>query len=219
MTDRYFADPPITGGEATLVGPEAHPLIHVMRAKPGDRVVLFDGSGAEFTAQVERLGRAEAELTILAGRLQEQAEEAEEYGGFRLTPLRETIVGDVSTSLYVLLGAVGFLLLIACANVANLMLFRASAREKELIVRAALGAGQTRIIRQLVTESLVLALVGGALGIPVALWGTQLLLAMAPLLRQKLHSQGEAVLLVLFGRGRVVAPPDADGHIFLNFVQ
>jgi len=66
MTDRYFADTPISGGKATLVGPEAHHLIHVMRAKPGDRVVLFDGSGAEFTAQVERLRRAEAELTILA---------------------------------------------------------------------------------------------------------------------------------------------------------
>ena len=60
MTDRYFADPPITGGKATLVGSEAHHLIHVMRVKRGDRVVLFDGSGAEFTAQVERLSRAEA---------------------------------------------------------------------------------------------------------------------------------------------------------------
>lgn len=66
MTDRYFAHTPISGGKATLVGPEAHHLIHVMRAKPGDRVVLFDGSGAEFTAQVERLRRAEAELAIVA---------------------------------------------------------------------------------------------------------------------------------------------------------
>ncbi len=66
MTDRYFADTPIMGCKATLVGREAHHLIHVMRVKPGDRVVLFDGSGAEFTAQAERLGRTEAELTILA---------------------------------------------------------------------------------------------------------------------------------------------------------
>ena len=66
MTDRYFADTPIAGGKATLVGVDAHHLIHVMRVKPGDRVVLFDGSGAEFTAQVERLSRTKAELTILA---------------------------------------------------------------------------------------------------------------------------------------------------------
>ncbi|HUT93024.1 MAG TPA: 16S rRNA (uracil(1498)-N(3))-methyltransferase [Thermoguttaceae bacterium] len=66
MTDRYFADTPISGEKATLVGTEAHHLIHVMRLKPGDRVVLFDGSGAEFTAQVARLRRAEAELAILA---------------------------------------------------------------------------------------------------------------------------------------------------------
>jgi 16S rRNA (uracil1498-N3)-methyltransferase len=66
MTDRYFVDAPITGAKAALVGPEAHHLIHVMRVKLGDRVVLFDGSGAEFTARVERLGRAAAELAILA---------------------------------------------------------------------------------------------------------------------------------------------------------
>jgi len=66
MTDRYFADTPISGEKATLVGPEAHHLIHVMRAKPGDRVVLFDGGGAEYAAQVERLRRTEVELAILA---------------------------------------------------------------------------------------------------------------------------------------------------------
>jgi 16S rRNA (uracil1498-N3)-methyltransferase len=66
MTDRYFADPPIRGDRVSLTGPEAHHLIHVMRAKPGDRVVLFDGTGAEFAARVERIGRAEAELSVLA---------------------------------------------------------------------------------------------------------------------------------------------------------
>ena len=66
MTDRYFADTPITGVKATIAGREAHHLIHVMRVKPGDRVVLFDGSGAEFTTQVERLSRTEAELSILS---------------------------------------------------------------------------------------------------------------------------------------------------------
>ncbi len=124
--------------------------------------------------------QAQAELRVLAGRVQEQSADPDERSGFLIKTLRETIMGDVSASLYVLLGAVGFLLLIACANVANLMLVRASAREKELVVRGALGAGQSRIVRQLVTESLVLALAGGVLGIPIALWGTHLLLAMAP---------------------------------------
>jgi putative ABC transport system permease protein len=124
--------------------------------------------------------QAQAELDVFAGRVTDQSVDSETQRGFLIKPLRETIVGDVSASLYVLLGAVGLLLLIACGNVANLMLVRASTREKELVVRGALGAGQSRIIRQLVTESLVLALVGGALGIPIALWGTHLLLAMAP---------------------------------------
>jgi 16S rRNA (uracil1498-N3)-methyltransferase len=66
MTVRYFAEPPISGDRALLTGPEAHHLIHVMRAKPGSRVVLFDGSGAEFTARVERFGRTDVELTVLA---------------------------------------------------------------------------------------------------------------------------------------------------------
>ena len=124
--------------------------------------------------------QALAELAVLADRMEELSEDADSRAGFHLEPLRETIVGDVSASLYVLFGAVGFLLLIACANVANLMLVRASVREKELVVRAALGAGQARIIRQLVTESVTLAFVGGVLGFPIALWGTRLLLAMAP---------------------------------------
>jgi putative ABC transport system permease protein len=126
------------------------------------------------------VAQADAEMVALTRRLEQLYPEANTGLSAAVIPMQEYLVGDVRPALYVMLGAVAFVLLIACANVANLLLVRAASRESEMAVRTALGAGTWRIVRQLVTESVLLAVVGGVMGTMLALWGVDLLLAMAP---------------------------------------
>ncbi len=124
--------------------------------------------------------QAQSEMTAIAARLAAAYPKSNSKHGVHVTPLAGVIVGNVRPTLLVLLGAVGFVLLIACANVANLILARSAGRQKEIAIRAAIGAGRGRVVRQLLTESVMLALAGGMTGLAIAHWGTQAVLAAVP---------------------------------------
>ncbi len=124
--------------------------------------------------------RARSELESLASRLEEEYPRSNRNTTFAIATLRDVVVGDVRPALWVLLGAVGMVLLIACANVANLLLVRAQGRSTEIAVRSTLGADAGRILRQLMTESGMLALIGGVAGVVLAIWCIDAVLGLAP---------------------------------------
>ncbi|HEY4229001.1 MAG TPA: ABC transporter permease, partial [Thermoanaerobaculia bacterium] len=144
--------------------------------------------------------QANAEISGIARRIHDSSPEKGDYllADGMVTSLHDALTGKARLALLVLLGAVGFLLLVACANVANLLLAQASARQRELAIRSALGAGRGRLIRQFLTESLVLALAGGLLGVLGAIGGVRGLIALAPTSLPRLDSVAVSVPVLLF---------------------
>ncbi|HEV2852110.1 MAG TPA: ABC transporter permease [Thermoanaerobaculia bacterium] len=165
--------------------------------------------GAVYFAAIGRLApgvsweQARAELEVIARRLAQQYPDANAgyMKGMTLQSLQENMTSDTRKPLLILLGAVASVLLIACVNVANLLLVRAAAREGEIVIRAALGAGRARIVRQLLTESLVLSLAGGAAGVALAAWVTKMLVKLAPREIPRLEEIGLDGTILLFALG------------------
>jgi putative ABC transport system permease protein len=196
---RFGADPSLVGQTISLSG-DSYTVVGIM--PPGlkfpiiNRAELWKPLSPALNKSCQRgcvvlrviarlrpgatLESARSEMSTIASRIEQENPATNKGVGVTLIPLHEYVVGDVQLAVYVLFGAVGLVLLIACANVANLMLARAASRSKEIAIRTALGASRGRVIRQLLTESLLLAIIGGASGVLLAFWMVDILVAFSP---------------------------------------
>ncbi len=193
---RYGADPNIVGKKLTIGG---NPTIVIGVLPAGFRFPDVKADIWELTTlrpERQRTGRylapiarlrpgvsvsqAQADMSAIMAQLAREFPDFNKGWGASVIPLRQQFTGDLRTPLLVLLGAVGFVLLIACANVANLMLMRSSSRQREMAIRTSLGATRARIVRQLLVESLILGAIGGSCGLLLAVWAKDVLLAMLP---------------------------------------
>src|SRR6266850_3886597 len=207
---RFGADPNFVGRSITL-GDEPYTVTGVLNSSftsdpPADIYLPLraDPNSSDQAHYLHATARLKPGVTLDQAKaaMKQAAEEfkrkfpgANPQESFTAEPLRDTVVGDVRKSLLVLVGAVGFVLLIACANVANLLLARATLRKREIAIRAAIGAGRGRLIRQLLTESVLLSLAGGVLGLGLGYAGVRALLAINPGEVPRIGERGSAVAL------------------------